>query len=67
MNIEQAKDEILIRAPKSTDLRGVERLLEYIRFRDIASKSKAKEELIDKLASQSKKQWWNSNKDRFIK
>lgn len=67
MNIEQTKDEFLIRIPKSTDVKGIERLLEFIRFREIASKSKAKKSEIDKLAIQTKKQWWQQNKDRFIK
>ncbi|MEQ8905364.1 hypothetical protein [Ekhidna sp.] len=67
MNIEQTKDEILIRVPKSTDLNGVERLLEFIRFREIASKSNATDDQIDELANQSKNQWWDRNKDRFVK
>ena len=67
MNIEQTKDELLIRVPKTVDIKGIERLLEYIRFREIASKSKAQDDEIDELANQSKKKWWNQNKDRFIK
>lgn len=67
MDIERTENEILIRVPKTTDLGGVERLLEYIRFREIASKSKASQEEIDEVAADSKKEWWKENKHRFIK
>ena len=67
MDIERTKNEILIRVPNSTDIGGVERLLEFIRFREIASKSLASDKQIHVLAKASKKGWWEKNKDRFAK
>lgn len=67
MKIERTKDEILIRLPSNTDIVGLQRILDYLRFREVASKSKATEEQINKLANESKSNWWKENKHRFIK
>lgn len=67
MQIERTNDEILIRVPSSTDLTGLQRILDYVKFREIASQSKATQAEIDELAKESKSSWWDKNKDRFIK
>lgn len=67
MKIERTKDEILIRLPSNTDIVGLQRILDYLRFRELASKSNATEEQINKLANESKSNWWKENKHRFIK
>jgi hypothetical protein len=67
MKIERTDDEILIRVAANTDLTGLQRILDYIKFREIASKSKVTQEQIDGLAKKSKSSWWEKNKTRFIK
>ena len=67
MQIERTNNEILIRVASNTDLTGLQRILDYIKFREIASKSKATQEEIDALAKESKSTWWDANKSRFIK
>ena len=67
MQIERTNKEILIRLSSGTDLIGLQRILDYLKFREIASKSEASQEQIDEIAAKSKKSWWNKNKDRFIK
>lgn len=67
MQIERTNDEILIRVAVGTDLVGLQRILDYLRFREIASKSKATQKQIDELATESKSTWWKKNKDRFVK
>jgi hypothetical protein len=67
MQIERTKNEILIRVASSTDLTGLQRILDYIKFREIASKSKATQEQIDDLAKDSKSTWWEENKYRLVK
>lgn len=67
MQIERTNKEILIRLSSEIDLVGLQRILDYLKFREIASKSKAKQELIDQIASESKISWWSNNKDQFIK
>ncbi len=67
MQIERTDKEILIRVSANTDLTGLQRILDYIKFREIASKSKVTQGQIDELAKQSKSSWWEKNKSRFIK
>ena len=65
MQIERKNNEILIRVASDTDLVGLQRILDYIKFREIASKSKATQEQIDEFARESKSSWWEKNKSRF--
>tara|TARA_R110002072_G_scaffold191693_2_gene348483 strand:+ start:370 stop:573 length:204 start_codon:yes stop_codon:yes gene_type:complete len=67
MQIERTNKEILIRLSSGTDLVGLQRILDYLKFREIASKSKATQKQIDELSSESKSSWWNKNKSRFVK
>ena len=67
MQIERTKKEILIRLSPGTDLVGLQRVLDYLKFREIASKSKATQKQIDELSFESKSSWWNKNKSRFVK
>ena len=65
MQIERTNNEILIRVSPNTDLTGLQRIIDYIKFREIASKSKATQEEIDELAKESKSVWWKKNKNRL--
>lgn len=67
MQVERKGDEILIRVPANTDLTGLQRILDYVKFREIASKSQASQDQIDDLAKESKSSWWEKNRSRFIK
>ena len=67
MQIERTNKEILIRLSSGTDLVDLQRILDYLKFREIASKSKASQKQIDELSSESKSSWWNKNKSRFVK
>lgn len=67
MQIERTNNEILIRIASGTDLVGLQRILDYLKFREIASKSKATQKEIDGLSIESKSTWWKKNKDRFAK
>ncbi|GAB2478329.1 hypothetical protein [Algoriphagus taiwanensis] len=67
MQIERSDKEIIIRVSAETDLTGLERILEFIRFREIASKSKASSKEVAKLAKESKESWWEKNKSKFLK
>ena len=67
MRIERTNNEIVIRVAAGTDLVGLQRILDYLKFREIASKSKATQKQIDELATESKSTWWKKNKGRFVK
>ena len=67
MIIERTNKEILIRIPNTVDLEGAQRIIDYIRYQEVTSKSKAKQKDIDKLADDINKGWWEKNKDTFLK
>jgi len=67
MQIERTNKEILIRLSPGTDLVGLQRILDYLKFREIASKSKVSQKQIDELSTKSKSSWWSENKSRFVK
>ncbi|WP_373056036.1 hypothetical protein [Zunongwangia sp. H14] len=66
MQIEKKDNEILIKVPAGTHLPGLQRMIDYIKYREIASKSKASEKQIEELAQKSKSDWWEKNKNRFL-
>ena len=66
MQVERTQNKIIIKVTEGTCLIGLQRIIDYLKFREIASKSKATQKQIDKLATESKSSWWNKNKNRFI-
>lgn len=67
MEIKRTNNEILIRLNPKTNLIGLQRITDYIKFREISSKSQASQKDINKLAKESKANWWLKNKSRFTK
>jgi hypothetical protein len=67
MLIERNAREIIIRLPASVDTTGLQRLIDYLTYKEATTNSKATQQQIDKLASEVKKGWWKKNRKRFIK
>jgi hypothetical protein len=67
MIIERTDKEILIRIPNTVDIEGAQRIIDYIRYQEITAKSRATQEDVDKLANEINRDWWNKNKDTFLK
>ncbi len=67
MLIETTKNEVIIRLLSYVDTEGLQRLVDYLSYKEVLSKSKAKQSDVDKLAKEVKKGWWKKNRNRFIK
>ncbi len=67
MQIERTNKEILIRIPSGTDIIGLQRILDFLKFREITSKSKASQKEIDELSTETKSEWWKQNKSKFTR
>ena len=67
MIIERTDKEILIRIPNTIDIEGAQRIIDYIRYQEVTSKSRAKQGDVDKLAEEVNIEWWVKNKDSFLK
>ncbi len=67
MVIERTNNEILVRLPADIDTIGLQRIINYLKFKEATKNSTATEEQANKLADESKKNWWAENKHRFMK
>jgi len=68
MTVERSNnDQITITVSSSIDSFGLQRLIDYIKYLEATSKSKAKQNEVDKLADEVTASWWRKNRKRFIK
>ncbi len=67
MIIERTKSEIVIRVSSKVNTFGLQRLVDFLKFQELTSTSKAKQSDIDSLAREVNRNWWINNKQRFIK
>jgi predicted trehalose synthase len=61
-----ANNQITISFSSGTDIFGIQRLIDYAKYLEATSKSKAKQSAVDSLASEVNTNWWNRNKQRFL-
>ncbi len=61
------KEQIVITLSSSVDSFGLQRLIDYVKYLEATSKSKAKQSDVDKLAEDVNASWWSKNRKRFIK
>jgi hypothetical protein len=66
MTIERTADGIIVKLPTNTNIEEIQRILNYLRYKEIVAKSKATQEDIDNLAREVNKSWWEHNKRRFL-
>lgn len=67
MLIERTSKEVIIRLPSYVDTEGLQRLVDYLSYKEATSRSRARQSDVDKLAKEVKKGWWKKNRSRFIK
>lgn len=67
MLVERTKSEIVIRLSSKVNTYGLQRLIDYLNYQELTSTSQAKQSDIDNLAKEVNINWWNNNKQRFIK
>ena len=61
------KNQITITVSSTVDSFGLQRLIDYVKYLEATSKSKAKQTDVDNLADEVNASWWNKNSKRFIK
>ncbi len=67
MVIEKTTDEVILRLPADFDTFGLQRILNYLKYKDLIKSSQATEKQVNQLSNTSKNRWWEENKNRFIK
>ncbi len=66
MIIESKDDEIVIRISSDVNLEEIQKSLDFIRYKEIISKSKGTQADADALARQVNKDWWDRNKTSYL-
>jgi hypothetical protein len=67
MVIEEADNkDIIIRIRASEQSEEIKRAIDYLRYLQLVSKSKAGQADADRLADEVNASWWNANKHRFL-
>lgn len=67
MNITQNSESIQINISKNIDKVLVQRIIDYIKYLEIVSKSTNSQIEADQLADELNENWWKRNKEKFIK
>ena len=67
MVIERTKDEVIIRLPSYVNTDGLQKLIDYLSYKEATAKSQATKKDVDKLAKKVKKGRWAENGSKFIK
>jgi len=62
-----SNNQIVISFSQQRDIFGIQRLIDYAKYLEATSMSKAKQTDIDKLANDVNAGWWEKNKHRFLK
>lgn len=64
MILERTNNEILIRLPADVDLTELQNMLDYLEYKEVTSKTKAKQKDVDELSESVNKNIWNKLKAR---
>jgi len=67
MTIQRTSKEVIIRLPSYVDTEGLQRLVDFLTYKEATAKSKAKQADVDALAKEAKKGWWAKNRTRLVK
>lgn len=67
MIIERTSEEVIIRLPSYVDTNGLQRLVDYLTYKEATAKSKAKQADVYLLAKEVKQGWWTKNRSRLVK
>ena len=67
MIVERTSNQIVIKVSPKVDTFGFQRIMEYLDYLELTSKSKATQDDADKLADELNENWWKENRRRFIK
>lgn len=62
-----SNNQITIKVSSSIDSFGLQRIIDYIKYLEATSKSKAKQSDINKLADEVNASWWAKNKKKYTK
>ena len=67
MIVERNSNQIVIKVSQQVDTFGLQRIMDYLEYLEITSKSKATQEDADTFADELNENWWSKNRKKYIK
>jgi adenosine deaminase len=67
MVIERTSDEFVIRFPITTTVEKIQDLIDYLRYKELTAAYSIDQSEVDKFAQEVNENWWENNKDKFLK
>jgi hypothetical protein len=67
MIVEKTSSQIVIKVSPKIDSFGFQRIIDYLDYLEITSKSIATQDDADRLADELNETWWKKNRKKFIK
>lgn len=67
MIIERNDKEVIIRISASINTDDLQDFIDYTRYKELTAKNSVTQEEIDKLSNDINKEWWTSNRRKFVK
>jgi response regulator of citrate/malate metabolism len=66
MEVLRTSDEIIFKLPKNIDTEGLQKIIDYLKYKEATADSQANQNDIDRLAEESKLNWWEENKHKYL-
>lgn len=67
MVIERTNNEVIIRLSANVNTDSLQRLIDYLTYKEATLNAKTKQADVDALTKEIKAGWWSENKNRLIK
>ncbi len=65
MIIERTNDEIIIRILKNIVTDELQRIINFLNYKEATASSKTRQKDVDKLSSDVNKHWWSKHSNKF--
>ncbi len=66
MKIERKAKEIIIRIPASVSIDDLQEFINYVRYKELTSKTKTSQNQVDTLSRKVNKNWWKKNRTKLL-
>ena len=66
MIIERTGGEFVIRFPISSEMKDVQDIVDYLRYKELTAGYRTEQAEVDDLAKEINLNWWRSNQHKFL-
>ncbi len=60
------KKSLVLEIPSSVDIREIQDVLNFIRYKELTSSFKSKQRVVDTISTKINKNWWKKNGKAFL-